>query len=134
MAIRTFLDTSVLIAGWRGETGRKLRALTILNDPQREFVCSPFVKLELLPKPTCYGSRTEVLFYEQYFLKVDEWVEDFVQMYDEAMKAGSQFGLSAVDALHIAAALIAQATEFVTAERPSSPLSRVTGVAVKTIF
>ncbi len=134
MAIKTFLDTGVLIVAWRGEAAGKMRALTIINDPSREFICSPFVKLELLPKTVFYRNQQEQEFYYDYFRLVDGWVEDFAAMYDEATRTGEKYGLAALDALHIAAALLAQADEFITAERPTSPFSRVQGVKVTTIY
>jgi hypothetical protein len=47
---RTFLDTGVLIAAARGQDVASIAALNILDDQSREFVSSPFVKLEVLPK------------------------------------------------------------------------------------
>ena len=134
MAIKTFLDTGVLIVAWRGEAARKMRALTLLNDPRRAFVCSPFVKLELLPKTIYHRNQQEQEFYNDYFQLVDEWVEDFAAMYGEAMRSGEKHGLAAMDALHIAAASLAQADEFITAERPTSPFSRVQGMKITTIY
>ena len=51
---KTFLDSGVLISAWQSNTARQLKALTILRDPNREFVCSPFVRLELIPKATYF--------------------------------------------------------------------------------
>jgi hypothetical protein len=134
VSIKTFLDTGVLINGWRGITPRRMKALTILSDPQRDFVCSPFVRLELIPKATYYRNQLELKFYNEYFnLQVSEWVDDFDALYKEGLKHGSGFGLEAMDALHIAAALMANCDEFITAEKPTSPFSRVRGVKVLTI-
>lgn len=47
---RTFIDSGVLIAAARGRSEQSKRAMQILDDPSREFVSSPFVKLEILPK------------------------------------------------------------------------------------
>jgi len=47
---RTFLDTGVLIAAALRTEETALQALQILDDPDREFVSSIFVKLEVLPK------------------------------------------------------------------------------------
>lgn len=134
MAIKTFLDTGVLILAWRGDTARKMRALTLLNDQHRKFVCSPFVRLELVPKSVYYRNQQEQEFYHDYFQLVDEWVEDFAAMYSEATQVGEKYGLAALDALHIAAAGIAQCEEFITAERPTSPFSRVQGIKITTIY
>lgn len=134
MAIRTFLDTGILISGWRGPSPRQIKALTILADNNREFICSPFVQLELLPKPQWNKLQAEVDFYEQYFRGVNEWVEDYEQLMDEALRLGAKYGLGPMDALHIAASYLANVDEFITAERPTSPLSRVQEFHVKTIY
>lgn len=69
----TFVDSGVLIAAFRsgGETGR--RALTLLDDPGREFASSPFVRLEVLPKPVYFGRRDEAEFYRMFFAQVSVW-------------------------------------------------------------
>lgn len=134
MAIRTFLDTGVLILGWRGPAARQIKALTILVDPNREFICSPYVQLELLPKPRWNKILKEVNFYEQYFQSVNEWVNDYEQMTDEAMRLGTKYGLGPMDALHIAASYLAKINEFITAERTTSPLHRVREFPVSTIY
>jgi hypothetical protein len=52
----TFVDASVLINAIVGkDTARKMRALSVLADPNREFVATEFLKLEVLPLPTKYG-------------------------------------------------------------------------------
>lgn len=135
MAIKTSLDTSVLISGWQGQTTQQIKALTILSDPQRTFVCSPFVRLELIPKATYYRNQNELQFYNDYFTqRVSAWVDDLAALYNEGMQNGVQFGLKAMDALYIAAAMLANCDEFITAERPTSPFSRVTGITVVTIY
>lgn len=65
--MKTFIDAGVLITAWRGQAAERLRALTILNDPHGEFVSSPFVQLEVLPKAQYYQQRDEVEFYEAFF-------------------------------------------------------------------
>jgi hypothetical protein len=55
--MKTFLDASVLIVGWRGQAAPRIKALTILNDPKREFVSSLFVKLEVLPKAQYFKNK-----------------------------------------------------------------------------
>jgi hypothetical protein len=44
---RTFIDSGVLIAATRGTGGIAQTALTIIADPNREFVSSIFLKLEV---------------------------------------------------------------------------------------
>jgi hypothetical protein len=50
MPRRTFLDANILIAAHRGEAVQKEAALRILTNPDRFFIASPFLALELLPK------------------------------------------------------------------------------------
>ena len=65
--IRTFLDASVLITAARGTGADANSALELLKDPNREFVASPFLKLEVLPKAIFNQRTLEVEFYEAYF-------------------------------------------------------------------
>jgi len=51
------------------------------------------------------------------------------QVYTEAYTCG----LSALDALHVAAAKCSGAEEFITTERPTTPLFRVTGLVITTL-
>ena len=47
---RTFLDAGVLIAAVRGQEEEAARALAILEAPERTFIASDFLKMEVLPK------------------------------------------------------------------------------------
>ena len=131
--IHTFLDAGVLIAGIRGVPATVERVLEMLNDPERAFVASDFVRLEVLPKALYFRQQAEVAFYEAYFATVVEMVEAssalVAHAYDEAQWAG----LAGMDALHIAAAKAAGVTEFITVEKPTKPLFRVTGLTVQTL-
>jgi predicted nucleic acid-binding protein len=42
-----------------------------------------------------------------------------------AQQQAEKFGLSALDSLHVAAAISASADEFITTEKPGKPLHRV---------
>src|ERR1017187_8228928 len=48
--IRTFLDSGILIAAARLVDPGAERALKLLDDPDRVFLTSPFVQLEVVPK------------------------------------------------------------------------------------
>ena len=72
---RTYIDSGVLIAAARGNGKLAERALGVISDSQsREFVCSDYVKLEVVPKPTYYGRTEEVRFYETFFETVVAWL------------------------------------------------------------
>jgi hypothetical protein len=45
-----FVDAAVLIAAARGGSEQAARAMEILDDPEREFAASAFLRLEVLPQ------------------------------------------------------------------------------------
>ena len=47
--IRTFLDAGVLIAAFRSRNATSTPVLTLLDDPERVFVTTDYVRLEVLP-------------------------------------------------------------------------------------
>lgn len=123
---RTFLDSGVLIAAARGTDDTALLALQILDNPDRKFVSSIFVKLEVLPKAIYNGFREEAAFYQSFFENdVEIWVSLSDGLAELAQQQAEKFGLSALDSLHVAAAISAGADEFVTTEKPGKPLHRV---------
>lgn len=126
----TYIDAGVLIAAARVDHPVKVNANTVLGDSTRTFAASDFVRLEVLPKATYFKRTAEVDFYNLYFDAVHAWVATDATLMQLALQRGAAFGLNGMDALHIAAAEVAHADEFVTAERPTSPLSRVTSLRV----
>jgi len=126
--ILTFLDSSVLIAAYRGVGAIRLRAMEVLDDPTRAFA-----RLELLPKARYYGRTDEVNFYEAFFAAVSDWAEPPDQLVRDALAEASQTGLAAMDALHVAAAAALGAAELLTAEAITKPIHRTRLVAVRSI-
>lgn len=102
----------------------------VLTDANRQFISSDLVRLEVLPKPTYFKRAAEVAFYQAFFAIVQDWVALTPALIQRALQRGSDFGLGAVDTLHVAAAELAQADELVTSERLTSPICRVTSVRV----
>jgi predicted nucleic acid-binding protein len=129
----TFIDAGVLIAASRGDTDVSRRALAILDDPDRSFVSSAFVQLEVLPKAWFHRRTDEVSFYEEYFRGVDHWVEPGENLVASALSLAREMGLSALDALHGAAALAVNAAELVTTEKRGRPIHRLKRIGVTTI-
>lgn len=131
--IQTYVDSGVLIEAYRGSGPLAAPALAILTDPNRSFVTSEFVRLEVLPKPTYYRRVIEIAFYNRFFAAASSSTRITQALARLAMTRAEEYGLSAVDALHVAAAEKAGAAELVTAERPTSPLARVTSIRVVSI-
>lgn len=128
--MRTFIDSGVLIIGWRGQVAERIRALTVLSQPQQRFIASPYVQLEVLLKPRYFKQQAEEEFYQTYFASVSVWIKDCEAITREAQVLGARYGLGALDALHVAAACLGQAEEFVTTERLTSPLHRVKEIKI----
>ena len=129
----TFIDSGVLIAASRGVGDVARRAAEVLDDPERSFASSDFVRLEVLPKPVYYRRHAEAAFYEAFFQAITRWadVESTVrQAYDESRAQG----LAAMDALHVAAATIVGADELVTTEKPGRQIHRTRSVPVRTLY
>jgi predicted nucleic acid-binding protein len=131
---RTFLDAGVLIAAARGGGVIAMRAHTILDDPERVFVTSDYVRMEVLPKALYHRQSEEVLLYERFFSRAAQIVPSSASLMQQAYAQACTFGLAALDAFHLAAAKFSGAEEFITTERPATPLFRVTGMVIKTII
>lgn len=126
----TFIDSGVLIAAARGVDPISTKAQTVLTNATRQFVSSDLVRLEVLPKPTYFKRAAEVAYYQAFFAIVRDWVAVTPVLIQLALQRASEFGLGAMDALHVAAAELAQAQELVTSERQNSPICRVTSISV----
>ncbi|NJK51690.1 MAG: type II toxin-antitoxin system VapC family toxin [Leptolyngbyaceae cyanobacterium SU_3_3] len=123
--IRTYLDSGVLIIAARGVGEASERAIEVLEDGDRGFVSSLFLKIEILPKPIYHRQTDEVEFYEDFFSVVVDWVRDCEAIVEEAYQIACTYGLAAMDALHIASALALNADHLITTEKPSKPMHRV---------
>jgi predicted nucleic acid-binding protein len=131
---RTYVDSGVLFAAWRGREDVSRAARQILFDPECAFVSSIFLKLETLPKATYHRQSAETEFYEQFFLRVIQWADDYPALFQSALDEASLSGLSAMDALHIAAAMSVGAEEFITTEHPEKPIHRVRGIRIVPLY
>jgi len=126
---RTYLDANVLIAAWNGDADTRAWARAVLDDPQRTFVVSEFVRLEVLPKPTFHRRASELVFMET-ILSMAEQVVVEPALVTRALAMAGKHDLNPLDALHLAAAAQADVDELVTLERPEKPMCRQTEVRV----
>jgi predicted nucleic acid-binding protein len=121
LAIRTFLDANILIAAYRGVPSIRDPCLAILNDHNRFFIGSDFLYLETMPKAIYHRNRPEIEFYRTYFDHVHLWINDAASILAIARSEAEHCGLSAVDALHVATAHLAEAAVLYTLERGRGP-------------
>lgn len=131
--INTYIDSGVLIAAFQGTTNVAVKATEILDDPQREYATSLFIKLEVLPKAIYHQQLAEVNFYETFFAGCTYWANELQSIVELAQKLASENGLGAVDALHVAAAICVNSEELITTEKPTKPMHRITQVRVISI-
>jgi predicted nucleic acid-binding protein len=127
---RTYLDSGVLIAAARGNDEPALLAFALLAESSRVFVSSVFVRLEIMPKPIYLQRQDEVVFYETFFAEVASWVDLTPELAEGAYRYAAQYGLSALDALHVAASIALGADELITVESEGKPIHRVTALRV----
>jgi len=107
--------------------------MRVLESPNTVFASSALVQLEVLPKAIAFKQGDEAAFYQAFFDEVSVWATVDDELVASAFDEASRLGLSAVDALHLAAAKRIGADVFVTAEAPSKPLHMTNLVAVRTI-
>jgi predicted nucleic acid-binding protein len=130
----SFIDSGVLVTAARGVGEDSEKALEILADSKREFASSFFVKIEVIPKAIYHQKTAEAEFYEIFFSSVSYWANDLEKLIQDAYNIGCKYGLAAIDALHIAAALSMNVEEFITTEKPTKPMFRVPGIKLISIF
>ncbi len=131
--IKTYIDSGVLITFFRGSDELMVKAATILDAQNRVFVSSVFVKLEVLSKAIYHKQQDEVLFYETFFEACRLWADDLETIVELAQSLAKKYGLAALDALQVASAISVNADEFVTTEKLTKPLHRVSEIAVISI-
>jgi predicted nucleic acid-binding protein len=130
--IRTFIDSGVLIAAATGRDILLVKALAILNAPDREFITNVFIRMEVLPKAVYFRRQDEVAFYETFFASA-QFVPCSEALIAQAHREACRAGLWALDAFHIATAKTSGAEEFITTERPTTALFRVTGITITSL-
>jgi predicted nucleic acid-binding protein len=96
-----------------------------VEDLNRQFASSQLVELELLPKTVFEKRPTEQAFYQAHFRESIASQALDHELADDARRLAEKYGLAAVDALHVAAALRLRAEKFYTAEKPGKPMFRV---------
>lgn len=128
----TFVDSGLLIAVAQGKDDVYEEALAVLDDPEREFVSSVYVKLEVLPNAVYMEREDQVEAYQEFFDSVSQWVPSSPGLSNRALDLAREHGLGAMDALHVAAAE-AEGAELVTTERPTRPMFRVSSTVVTSI-
>jgi predicted nucleic acid-binding protein len=130
--VLTFIDAGVLIAAARGMGIKAVKAFSVLDDPGREFASSVFVQLEVLPKAAYNKQLSEENFYKSFFAAVTRWADPAATL-NASLNVAGTYGLSALDGLHVTAALGLGADELVTTEGAAKPMHRARGIKIVSI-
>jgi hypothetical protein len=108
-------------------------ALAYLHDPLRDYVTSDYLKVELLPKCTFHKNNEEKQFYEDFFKSCITHVPSSDALLALAIDEGGRTGISGMDAIHVACAVVGSAEELITGERPESLINKANGIKVISI-
>jgi PIN domain len=133
VAVLTYIDTGVLIWAARGAGVSSELALSFLNDPLREYVTSDYLLLELLPHCEYCGRTEESEFYRAFFDSATHRMPSSDALIEYALQEACKTGITGMDALHVACAALAGATEFITTEKSTKPMHRTTLLRVISI-
>jgi hypothetical protein len=132
--ITTYIDSGVLIAAARGDAELSTLALPYLADPNREYITSDYVRLEVLPKAVFHKREEEAEFYNEFFRFNARTIPTSIALLEYALAEGCSTGIQGLDAVHIACAVFAGAEEFITSEKLTRPLHRTQKVRVISIY
>ena len=102
---KTFLDANVLMAAYQGEDDLCKKAMRILEDAEREFIVSDYLRLEVLPKPTFYRLTEEVEFMQAFLDIASIQVISNPAITNQAIRLACRYDLHPLDALHAGTAL-----------------------------
>lgn len=130
---RIGIDANLLIAAWSGRHPWCARAVDLLADDARELIVSDLLWLEVLPKALYHQRLEEAAFYRGVFARAERRSVG-PAVTDQARQLAERHGLAAMDALHLAVALQADAQAFVSGERPDKPMFRVTELPVISLW
>lgn len=131
--IRTFLDSGVLIAAFNGPSQLREVALQTLEDPDRVFLTSPFVRLEVLPKAFYNQQAAETRFYERFFARA-VIARNLKAILTLGEKEAASSGVGSMDSLHLAAARLLRADQLITTEKPTKSIHRSSLVKIVYLF
>lgn len=130
---RTFVDAGALITAYNAQRDIEREAAEVLGDRSRVFLSSPFVRHEVCPKAIFNKRLLEYKFYREYFRRATMF-NDIRLILERAGREAARSGINAMDSLHIAAAHLLDADEFITTEKPGKSIYRTSLVNVVYLF
>jgi len=132
--IKTFVDANVLLAAFQGKDDLSQKAMRVLDDPDRDFIVSDYLRLEVLPKPTFHRRGDEVRFMEEFFESAAVQVSSSPSITAQAINLACKYDLRPLDALHVGTAVDSKADELITLEKPEKPICQVNETTVTSLL
>ena len=120
----TYLDSGVLIAAAKGNEALSARAMAIISDPSRTFISSPFLRIETLHRTEYEGYQDQADFHRAFLSSAAVLYEDSQLAVSKAEEIAASDGVDALDAMHVAVAILASADEIITTENITRPFYR----------
>ncbi|MBZ5725482.1 MAG: hypothetical protein LAP87_10830 [Acidobacteriia bacterium] len=99
----------------------------------RVFLCSPFVHLETTPKALFNKRSGEHRFYQTYFPRAT-MTNDLKLILGHGFREAAMAGVGPMEALHLVAAHLLRADEFIMTEKPDKSVHRSSLVKVVCLF
>ncbi len=118
MLCKTYLDTGVLIAAFKGDEAASDRALEIIGNETRAFIVSDLLTLECVSPALANGYLEQADFCQKF---IAEGINTPLSAASTgwAVERASKCCIGAMDVLHMAVAVEAGADEFITTEAPT---------------
>jgi predicted nucleic acid-binding protein len=132
-SVLTYVDANVLIAAFRAQSALSAAAIGVLRDPGRAILVSDALWLETIPKATYHRQEREVAFYEGIFSLAHKRIGWSQAITSKACELAPRYGLAAMDAVHVAAAIVGGAEELITGEKWGKPMLRVSEIRVRSL-
>jgi predicted nucleic acid-binding protein len=129
-SVLTYVDANVLIAAFRAQSDLSALAVRVLRDPGRAILVSDALWLETIPKATYHRQQREVAFYEGVFSLAHQRIGWSQAVTRKACELAPRYGLAAMGAVHVAAAIVGGADELITGEKWDKPMFRVSEIRV----
>lgn len=133
MTRRVYIDSCVLVHALKSKSELiAIRAISEISKSDVEYIFSPLLELELIPKAWIHY-REQAEFYA-------EWLEHATRVpYDSdvhkaSMEQAKNYDIQGFDAVHVGTAIIADADELVTTEGPTKPMCTTRELRVRSIL
>ena len=118
LRLKVFIDANLLI---RAATGRNTAVAFLVLRKDLRFITSEYLMMEVCPKAKLYGTSEECAFHDWFFPRT-QIIESSPRLRRLAREEADRLGLSAMDALHLAAASVGGADLFLTGEGRNKPM------------